>query len=100
RPVPEVLVATRVEGSAARKPGHEAGHPGVADRLVVWLPEHRAVAPAGQVTHDGFHALSIVPSRHGWQRPRGAVVAQIMRFRAYGTDPSSGRRGRPPPPCR
>src|SRR5204863_8201719 len=83
RPAPQVLVAVVTQAAAGLQPGHEAGHAGAADRLVVWLPQHRAVAPAGQVTLAGFHALSIVPSRRGWQRPGGAVVAQIMRFRIY-----------------
>ena len=75
RPLPQVLVAAGVKDPAGRQPVHEAGDPGGADRLAVRLPEHRAVAAAGQIAR--FHALSIVPSRRAWQRPAVPVMAQI-----------------------
>ena len=71
RPLPKVLIAAEVQLVTGLQPAHEAGDPGVADRLVVRLPEHRAVAAAQQITLARFHAFSIVPSRRAWQRPTG-----------------------------
>ena len=73
RPLPKVLVAAEVQPAAGGQPAHEAGDPGVADRLVIRFPEHRAVAAAQQITFARFHALSIVPSRRAWQRPARTV---------------------------
>ena len=65
-PLPQVRVAAELV-PAAGQPAHEPGDPGVVDRLLIRLPEHRSVPAAGQVT--GVHRHSIVPSGRAWQRP-------------------------------
>ena len=84
RPLPKILIAAQVQLVTVLQPAHEAGHPGLADRLVIRLPEHRAVAAAQHITLARFHAFSIVPSRHAWQRPARPDVAQIMINRRPG----------------
>ena len=46
RPLPKVLVTAELQPAAGGQPAHEAGDPGIADRLVIRFPEHRAVAAA------------------------------------------------------
>ncbi len=68
RPLPQVGVAVEML-PAAGQPADEPGDAGVVDRLLVRLPEHRAVPAAGQVR--SIHGPSIAASRRARQRPVG-----------------------------
>src|ERR1039457_2204423 len=57
-------------GSAAvGQPAHEPGYPGAPYRLVIWLPEHRTIAAAQQITLTRFHSSQHRAIRARLQRP-------------------------------